>query len=190
MSLQYQVPKTATYLQTRNEFTAAFNVPTPGVYDFNVAGNLKRPVLSMNLNAIYLINRITIGATIPQDEYLFNIVTLPRIVLQFDIESQRVYPLSLPIVQFVDGMEAVAWFWTDKSNESLTMSLVTGVLGQDAFLVGVPNVKINVSMSIFEITDNGFIQDFKAANNRTFTGRQTSLTNSNFMYVEENERRR
>lgn len=183
MSLSYSIPKTATYLPTRNEFTAAFNVPTPGVYDFNIAANQNRPVLNMNQNAIYLINRITIGGTISQEQYLSNLVLLPLMVLKFTKENQRVYPLSIPLVQFSDAQEAVAFFWTDKSDDALTMSIPTGQIGQDASLVGVPSVKLNISLSIFEITDNGFIQNFKNDNTAARTGNRTYLKNSNLVYV-------
>jgi hypothetical protein len=183
MSLQYAIPKTATYLPTSNQFTAAFNVPTPGLYDFNAAGNLNRPVLAMNTNAIYLINRITVGGTISQETYLANLVTLPFMQLRFFKESQRIYPLSIPLNQFIDGQEAVAWFWTDKDGESITMSIPTGQLAQDAELVGVPDIKLNISLSIFEITDNGFIQDFKNNNSLTRIGQRTALKADNLFYV-------
>lgn len=183
MSLSYGIPKTATYLPTNNEFTATFNAPVLGAYDFNVAGNTNRPVLAMNTNAIYLINRITVGGTISQEQYLSNVNILPLMVLRFFKESQRVYPLSIPLNQFLDGSEAVAWFWTDKDGESLTMSVTTGRLNQDASLIGRVNVKLTISLSIFEITDNGFIQDFKNSNNLTRTGQRTHLQASNLMYV-------
>lgn len=183
MALQYSIPKTSVYLQTTNQFNAAFNVPTPGLYDFNTVANTNRTVLALNTNAIYLINRITIGGTIPQEEYLFNLVTTPLIVLRFAKESQRVYPLRIPIVQFLDGLEAVAWFWTEQKDDILTMSITTGQLSQDAFLVGTASVNLNISLSIFEINDNGFIQQFKNDNNRTNIGNRTSLQSSNMFYV-------
>jgi hypothetical protein len=185
MGLLYQIPKTATFLNTSNTFTAGFNVPTPGLYDFNTAANDARPVISLNTNAIYLINRITIAGTIPQDEYLFNIVTLPRMILKFSIENQRVYSMSLPVVQFVDDLEAVAFFWSDKAGEKLTMSITTGQLSQDAFLVGTASVKLNVLLTIFEITDNGFINDFKRDNSITTIGKRTRNVPNNLMFVED-----
>lgn len=187
MALQYAIPKTSTYLSTRNEFTAAFNVPTLGLYDFNTAANVRRPVLTLNTNAIYLINRIAIGGTIPLEEYLFNIVTLPLMFLEFTIENQRVYALQLPIVQFYDGLEAVSWFWTDKGGEELSMTLKTGQLSQDPFLVGTASVKINVSLSIFEINDNGFIQSFKNDDRSTKIGQSTHLQASNKFFINEGE---
>jgi hypothetical protein len=183
MSLQYSIPKTATYLPTNNEFTAVFNVPTPGVYDFAAPANQSRSVLAMNTNAIYLINRITVGGTISQESYLGNIVTLPIMTLRYIKENQRVYPLSIPLNQFVDGAEAVAWFWSDKQDDGLTMSIATGVLSQDADLVGRPDIRITVSLSIFEITDNGFIQDFKQNNSLTRIGARTSLQAANLFFV-------
>jgi hypothetical protein len=55
------------------------------------------------------------------------------------------------------------------------MDLDIGQLSQDAFLVGVPSVKINVSLSIFEIADNGFVQMFKNPDNMSNIGARTNL---------------
>jgi hypothetical protein len=184
MGLSYSIPKTATYLPTRNEFSAAFNIPTLGAYNFAVVGNQDRPVLAMNTNAIYLINRITIGATISQENYLSNLLLLPLMVLKYSKEAQRVYPLSIPLVQFSDAQEAVAFFWSDKDGESLTMSIPAGILSQSAELIGVPSIKINISLSIFEITDNGFIQDFKNNNSISRIGQRSNLKAANLFYVD------
>ena len=182
--LTYKIPKTSIFLQTVNVFGAVFNNPTAGIYDFVKPSNLANPVLKMETNRIYLINRITIGGTIPQEEYLFNIVQLPKMLLQFSIENQRVYSNSIPIVQFVDGMEAVTWFWTDKGDESLTMSIIAGQLSQDSFLVGTQEIKLNITMSIFEITDIGFCQDFKRDNSETLIGgKSRMITNNKIMAV-------
>ena len=175
MSLTYAIPKTSIYLQTSNTFTALFGNPTFGVYDFNRPVNAGRTVLTMQQGVIYLINRISVGGDISADEYLANLSTVPQIILQFQRENQRLYPMALPIVQFYDGWEAVAWFWSDIDGQTLNATLTTGILNQDAGLVGKPSVSINLSMSVFEITDNGFIQDFKNVNSLTRTGNRTNL---------------
>lgn len=188
MSLVYSIPKTAKYIQTSNTFTAAFNVPTLGLYDFNVAGNRAQNVtpVQLNRNSIYLINRVTVAGTIPQEEYLFNIVQLPVITLRFTVQAQKLYPLPIPVVKFQDEMEAVAWFYTDMDNNFLTMDLDFGQLSQDAFLVGVPNVKINVSLSMFEIADNGFVQAFKNPDNMSSIGYKTNLAHQEGSFIRIN----
>jgi hypothetical protein len=185
MSLQYSIPKTSIYLQTANIFTASFNVPVPGFYDFNIPANQNRNVLQMDKNAVYLINKITIGGSIAQESYLQNMVVVPSIVLKYSTEFQRVYNLSIPVVQYVDGLEAVAWFWTEKLNEMLTMTIDTGRLSQDAILIGVPSVSLNVTLSIFEIKDNGFIQSFKSDNHETVVGKNSNLKMSDLVFVKE-----
>lgn len=183
MSFVFQIPKTSQYIQTSNTFSAAFNVPTLGLYDFNVAGNQNQTVIPLNPNSIYLLNKVTIGGTIPQETYLFNIVTLPLITLNYKKEKQRIYQKPIPVVQFVDGLEAIAWLWTDQSDDDLEMSIKPGQLSQDAFLVGVTPIKINVSLSLFEISDNGFVQDFKNPNNLTGIGKKTNLHADSFVFV-------
>jgi hypothetical protein len=176
MSLVYQIPKTSHFISTSNTFTATFNVPTIGLYDFAVAGNVGQVVIPLNLNSVYLLNRITIGGTIPQEEYLFNIVTLPLLRLRYLKENQSIYRSPIPVVQFIDGMEAVAWLWTEQSRDSLIMDLDIGQLSQDAFLVGVATVRINVCLTIFECFDNGFVQEFKKSNSNSRIGAQSNLS--------------
>jgi hypothetical protein len=184
MALNYSIPKTSTFLSTSSTFTALFGNPTPGVYDFNRTANAGRVVLNLNMNAIYLINRITIAGDISQEEYLNNILTLPLMVLRYGLESQRVYPMSIPLVQYNDNMEAVAFFWSDLAGETLTLDLVTGVINQDAFMVGRGSVTLNVAMAIFEITDNGFVQNFRSDNSMARTGNRTNLQARELFYTE------
>ena len=125
MSVIYRIPKTSKFIQTSNTFTALFNNPTLGKYDFNRAINVGVSVLPVNTNSLYLIEKINVAATIPEEEYLFNISVVPLVSLRFKIENQRVFPFPLPVVQYVKNMESVAWAWSNKGNDSLVMELKT-----------------------------------------------------------------
>lgn len=180
--INFAIPKTSLYVDTLTTFKALFNVPTPGLYDFNVpATNKNLPVLALNPNTIYLINKISVGGTISQEEYLSNIVTVPVMTLGFLTEGQRIYPFPVPIVQFSDGLDATAWFMTDRTGETLTLSLLTGQLSQDANLIGIGSVSLNISLSIFQITDTGYIQEFKEENSRSRIGIRTGVKPINMM---------
>jgi len=184
MPINYTIPKAAQWQQTANSFTATFNNPTLGVYDFNTAANVDRFVLALQQNRIYLIARLSIGGNIPQEEFLGNIATVPLLRLKFVKESQRIYPLPIPIMQYYDGLESLAWFWSDKAGEQLVASLNVGVLNQDAFLIGYSEIKLNVTMNIFEISDNGFVQDFKKSDVKTTIGKQNQVRSSNLVFVD------
>ena len=148
MSIVWELPKTSKYYQTSNKFTATFNTPTSGEYDFNISGNVNQPVLSMRKGSLYLINQITVGGTISQEEYLGNVVSVPLLLLNFQSESQRIYPLRIPVVQYVNALEASSWFSNDIDKNKLQATLNIGQLSQDAELVGVSSISLTLTMSI------------------------------------------
>ena len=178
MSLIFEVPKKSRFVQTANTFSGVFNSPSPGLYDFNAPANSLQPcILPINKNSVYFVDRVNIGADIPEDEFQANIVAVPQVFLSFRIESKRVYALPLPLVNYVQNQEAVAWFWTEKANDGLMISLTTGLFSQDSFLVGRGSIRIFVSFNIYEITDNNFIQQFKAGSLNSSLGFNAPLHN-------------
>jgi hypothetical protein len=187
MSINYAIPKTAHFLQTVNVFTAEYNkvdgaITGSGQYDFGQAINVAQVVIPMEKGAIYFVDTFNVGGTIPEEHYFFNISTLPLATLKMRIEAQRIYRRSLPIVNFISNQQAAAWFWSQKDTDALTMDF-SGVLNQNADLVGVTLIKINVALNIYEITDNGFIQDFLSDNSVSGIGQRTSLQQGNKVYV-------
>jgi len=176
MSLEFTIPKTAIYIQTLSQFTANFNTPTGGKYDFNNAGNVNKKVLDLLSGSLYLITRVTVGGNISQEQYLGNIINVPMAKIQYQSEAQTVYPYPIPIVQFSDGLEAVSWFYSDRAGESLSMSLDTGLLNQDTSLIGVASVTLNISLTVFQITDGGYIQNWKGSNQQATIGARTTNT--------------
>ena len=170
MSIQYTIPKTSRFLQLNAAVTALFNVPTLGKYDFN---SQAATILPLERNSIYLLERINVGGTIPEEEYLFAQSTLPEAVFFLTTSNIVVYPKPLPVVNFIDNQEVNAFFWSDQNNVSLQVKL-SGTLSQTPFLVGVASVKINIQCNVYEISDNDFVASFKAANQQTGVGFRTA----------------
>lgn len=171
MSLIIEIPKQSRFIQTVNTFTAIFNSPLAGGYDFgNVALNQNQPVINLNQNSIYLIERINVGADIAELDYQTNIGLLPKTVLSYKIEGGRVYQLPIPLVNYVNNQEAVAWAWSDKYTDALLLSMPIGTLNQNAALVGRSEIRIFVALNIYEITDNNFVQQFKSSSTSSAVG--------------------
>lgn len=155
MSIIYQIPHNARYLQTKNIFTATFNNPELGKYDFGVAGNTDVKIQDIFKGTIYLIERVVVGGNIPEVDYSGAIETFPQIKLRFKKTKTIVYKLPLPIVKYYDNLDVVAWVYTDIGNDEL-MADFTGLLDQTADLVGITEVKINVSFAMYAIEDTNF----------------------------------
>jgi len=151
----YQIPHTARYIPTTAIFTATFNVPTVGKYDFGISANKNVLVENLLPGTIYLIDRLSIGGDINEGVFLDAIETLPELILRKSQTKEIVYKKPMPIVQYIDDQDIIAWIKTDKSKEDLTLDL-TGVLKQTPSLVGVVDVKIFVSFSIYAIESSVF----------------------------------
>lgn len=151
----YYIPHTARYIPTTNIFTAAFNVPTAGKYDFDVDANKNQIVEEIKPGSTYLIDRISIGGDINEGTFLDAIEVLPELTLRLSKTKEIVYKKPQPIVQYIDDQDIVAWVKTNKSDDFLTLDL-TGVLDQTAELIGTSDVKLFVSLSMYAIESKVF----------------------------------
>lgn len=160
MGITYQIPHTARPIMTTNIFTGTFNNPTPGKYDFGVPANSGILVTEMFTGTVYLIERISVGATIPEGDFLEAIENIPRLKLKRQQTNEIEYKLPLPIVNYIDNKNLVLWSFTEKGRDNLIIDL-DGVLNQTAALVGVSQVKINISYTIYAIESTEFYKRFR-----------------------------
>ena len=155
MSITYQIPHSARYLQTANIFTASFNSPTVGKYDFGVSANENVKIQDIFKGTIYLIERFVVGGNIPEDYYSGAIETFPKIKFKFKNTKSIVYKLPIPIVKYYNNLDVVAWVYTDLGNDELIADF-TGLLDQTADLVGIDEIKLNISFAMYAIEDTNF----------------------------------
>lgn len=155
MSIIYQIPHTSRFIMTKNIFTATFNSPTAGKYDFGKAANTGVSVQKIFKGTLYLIERVSIGGTVPEGDYLESIETIPELKLRTLKTGAIIYKLPMPIVNYIDDQDIVGWVLSDIGDDELIADM-TGVLDQTANLVGIASVKINISYSIYAIEDINF----------------------------------
>lgn len=160
MGISYWIPHTARPILTTNIFTATFNAPTPGKYDFGIPANRGLLVTQMFTGTIYLLERISIGATVPEGDFLEAVETIPLLTLKRSQANEIEYKLPLPVVNYVDDSELVMWAFTEKARDDLILDL-TGVLIQTAALVGVTSIKLNVSYALYAIESTEFYKHFR-----------------------------
>lgn len=153
MSIIQPIPHNARYVSASNIFSAAFNSPTIGKYDFGVAGNQNVDVLELQPNSIYYIDTMSIGGNITTEDYLGAINTLPKLTLRRKIGTENLYSKQVPIVQFFQEKQISNFVKSDKGGDFLTMSF-EGVLNQTSSLLGISSVSINVFLSIYIVDDN------------------------------------
>lgn len=160
MSISYQIPHTSHYFTKTNIFTATFNIPTVGKYDFGIAGNAGINITELQKNKVYLIDRVSIGGNISEANYLDAIDVLPEFRLKKLIKNENVYFLPYSIVNYLDDSNITAWVLSEKGGDILRIDL-TGLLNQTADLIGVTTIKLHVTFSIFIISSTVFYAKFR-----------------------------
>lgn len=151
MSVTFQIPTQSRLIPTSTSFSAAFGVPTPGVYDFtNTAANQNVSVLALLPNTVYFIDRISVGGNITEQQFLESINTFPELFLKRKIGNKNIYKLPIPITNFVDMGELSNFFYTDKTGDELVMTF-EGILNQLPSMIGISPARIQISLNIWAI---------------------------------------
>ena len=157
-------PNVARYQYTFNLFSATFNVPTIGVYDFGKAANNFQTVFLLEKNSIYLIDQISTGGNIPESDYFSSIKVTPQVFFSLKVtRGEPVFVKSFPVVQYLKGQEFTTVIKSEKGGDALQMS-VTGILNQTSNTVGITPINISVSLSVYEINEknaNIYFRDAK-----------------------------
>jgi len=166
MAIIERISVKALPIETNNRFAAAFNVPTPGQYDFGtpvvpIAANVQIAIPVLNPNYVYMIDRVSFSASIDEGVYLESIAVTPEIRLYLQNTTYPLYARGLPGVNYKDNLEWRYWFWTGKKNDALIVRL-TGSLNQVAATVGVATIFANLSMVIYEENNLTIIKRIKA----------------------------
>jgi hypothetical protein len=164
VSQNFTLPKNTRLFSTAEIFSGAFNVPTLGKYDFTIPVNQGRPLLSMTNSALYYLDRILLGGTIAEGDFLSSIdgttaETLPRFYLSTQQTNLKVFGKDFPFISF-QNFETSVFFDSMQSRDTLLLT-VQGRLDQIAATVGIVNIKLRVSCLIYEITDGHFIKNYR-----------------------------
>jgi hypothetical protein len=159
MGVLQKLPDDSLFLPTVNLFTATYNTPTPGYYDWGVAANVGQTVLGISPGFLYFISILNFGATIAESDYLQNLSTIPRVQFLTKLTGRGLYGGGYPIGNYLKNNDMGAYFWTGQNNDSL-IATFTGVLAQSASLAGVPSITANVSLNAFQIVDKAYIEKF------------------------------
>jgi len=144
-----RISKTGLPVETTNIFTGTFNNPTLGVYDFGIAGNTDQLVLNLNPRYYYLIDAVSLSATIDEGVYLESLNINPTIRLRFSSKPNFIYPFPLPAINYKDGLNWNFFFNTKQANDRLLISL-DGILNQVPATVGIATIKILVSFVLYQ----------------------------------------
>lgn len=161
MSVIYQIPHTARFLSPAAGFIAPFNTVEIGKYSFNSTINKTVPVLKMEPNTIYLIERISWGASIPSEIYSGRMDGAPpRLALKTKIAQDLIFAIPYSLANYTNDSPFVAWYKNDLADDEIQAE-VTGTLKQSSELVGINSITLSASFAIYAINDARFSEQFR-----------------------------
>lgn len=159
MSIPLTIPVTARPFLTANTFTATFNAPTLGRYDFNVAANQNNIVIPIRHTSVYVLERINFSASVPEGVYQEAIDPtnlLPNLQLLTTVQQVQIFPEKQPFINYVDNLSLLLFFHTTQDNDNL-LATFTGQFTQPAFMVGMVTMDVYIQFNIYEINDTDWV---------------------------------
>ena len=159
MAVQWTLPDSSMFLPTANIFEATYNTPTLGFYDFGKAANSLQAVQGISPGFLYFIGLMNFGASMGEPVYLENISTIPRVQFYTKRSGKSLYGGGYPLTKYLPGNDVSAFAWTSEKDDEISATF-TGILSQNASLSGVPSIRAQVSLNIYQIMDRAFIKKF------------------------------
>lgn len=157
--ISYNLPRRIRYIPASAIFTANFNTPTLGKYDF--AGIEKIFVLKLLANTIYLIDSLSIAGTVAGEDFLQSIDLVPIFTLRKSIDKESIFDVPIQIHNYATDRQIVHFFRSKKTNESLIAD-VKGTLNQLPSFVGLPSISLSINLSIHAIDSSDFEKMYSA----------------------------
>ena len=174
MALSIQLPIQAIhYVPTVNIFQGTFNTPAAGKYSFNITANQNTVIMPLEINSMYLIERMFISGNIPAEDYLssmdfdFGTEQIPSIRIKTKLNAVQSHTVKIPIVQFTENREAPILVHTDKKDDQLLMSM-SGQLKQIDNTVGIDPVIICIGLSIYQFNEKSMNEGLRTAMSAQF----------------------
>ena len=151
--ITYNLPRKIRYIPASAIYTAVFNTPTFGKYDF--AGQQKIFVEKLLNNTVYLIDAFSIAANIAQEDFLSSINTVPIMNIRKTLNNENIFDVPLQIQNYSTDRQIVHFFKTGLDNCGLAANL-TGILDQIPATVGLASITVSINISLHAVDASDF----------------------------------
>jgi hypothetical protein len=170
MSISSKIPRGSKLCIVGGVFKATFSTPTISVYDFtNLLSsggnrvNLGVPLgLNMSPNYLYFIHKMYFSMSIEEGIFLASLGStgLPTLYVKDSTSFKSLFHFPFRMLKYFDGADIDSFHLQGNGNANLIADF-QGKLNQVEDTVGVDNIYAQVSFSVYEITDQKYIQDYK-----------------------------
>jgi len=151
--ITYQLPKKIRFIPASAIFTAIFNAPTIGKYDFY--GQQKVFISKLLPNTIYLIDSFSIAGNIAQEDFLSSINIVPLLNLRKTLNNENIFDVPIQIQNYSTDRQIVHFFKTGLDNCGLCANL-TGLLNQTPAIIGIPSISLSINFSLHAVDASDF----------------------------------
>jgi len=156
--ITYNLPRKIRYIPASAIFTAQFNTPTIGKYNFN--GQQKIFVEKLLPNTVYLIDAFSIAGTVASEDYLSAIESIPLLNLRKTLNDENIFDVPMQIQNYSTDRQIVHFFKTGLSNCGLAANL-TGKLNQIAAFIGILTISLSINFSLHAIDTSDFEKTYR-----------------------------
>lgn len=144
------------------ELSAELSAPfVGGFYTFDPAQWVPLNITTPLRRGLYVVRGISFGSNLQEADYAGAIVELPRIWWTLSTEYGSLFRQPIPLSTYRRGTELNEAILV-KSEPCELLARVQGRLLQTPQMVGVAAVKLFVTLTTYEITDDAWIAKFRA----------------------------
>lgn len=151
--ITYQLPRKIRFIPASAIYTANFNSPTIGKYDFY--GQQKIFVQKLLPNTVYLIDSFSVAGNIAGEDFLDSIETCPLLNLRKTLNSENIFDCPIQIQNYFTDRQIVHFFKTGLNNCGLAANLA-GVLTQSPALIGISSITLSINFSLHAVDASDF----------------------------------
>lgn len=176
MAIVKQIPDGSRLMIVGGVFSADFNTPTVGRYNFtdmlDANSNFKnRKVnlgIELNPGSLYYADKLSFNCNIAESDFLESIdlsseENIPKFYMRTSVDLKSVYAYSARIFKFYENFEIGQYFFNSNVKNYLLADFGAR-FKQNANMVGVTTMYAQLSLSIYEIVDSEFIGKWRKQN--------------------------
>jgi hypothetical protein len=176
MAIVKQIPDGSRLMIIGGVFSADFNVPTVGRYDFTNAqdagSNFRNRGVDLGIElvpgSLCYADKLSFSANVAENDFLECIdlsdnENIPRFYMRTSGDLKSVYAYSSRVFKYYENFEIGQYFFNSNVKNNLLADF-SAKFKQNANLVGVGTIFAQLSMSIYEIYDTDFIGEWRKKN--------------------------
>lgn len=150
MILPWSYLRHARYRTSLTRFTAEFNNPSPGVYDFGTAVNEGVGVFRCELNTYYVIERMSVSADVNALDFTASLEVVPVLRLWRRLDNSTIYETGLSLVSYVSQQDQAVLVHSDREGDEV-LGTLTGVLRPVLGFGMASSISLYVSLHVYAV---------------------------------------